>query len=130
MYTYHMSCRVYVQTLSPFNNQNSVVHVHKGTALHTCLNERVRRKEGRSKQGQTNNKTKQHSTPKAVTFPKKNELPLVRFEPTHMYTCTLLNTTHTTLIHTTYSIYVHRGIYTYTEADSCTERAPDGTAWS
>ena len=25
-------------------------------------------KEGRSKQGQTNNKAKQHSTPKAVTF--------------------------------------------------------------
>ena len=34
----------------------------------------MRRKEERSKQGQTNNKTKQHSTPKAVTFPKKNEL--------------------------------------------------------
>ena len=31
----------------------------------------------RSKQGQTNNKAKQHSTPKAVTFPKKNELPRV-----------------------------------------------------
>ena len=39
-----------------------------------------RRKEGKSKQGQTNNKAKQHSTPKAVTFPKKNELPRV-------YTC-------------------------------------------
>ena len=51
----------------------------------------------RSKQGQTNNKAKQHSTPKAVTklcclgwdsnpkavtFPKKNELPRVGFEPT------------------------------------------------
>ena len=32
--------------------------------------ERCRRKEERSKQGQTNNKAKQHSTPKAVTFPK------------------------------------------------------------
>ena len=31
----------------------------------------MRRKEERSKQGQTNNKAKQHSTPKAVTFPKK-----------------------------------------------------------
>ena len=31
--------------------------------------------EERSKQGQTNNKAKQHSTPKAVTFPKKNEMP-------------------------------------------------------
>ena len=29
-------------------------------------------KEGRKKQGQTNNEAKQHSTPKAVTFPKKN----------------------------------------------------------
>ena len=31
-------------------------------------------KEGRKEQGQTKNKAKQHSTPKAVTFPKKNEL--------------------------------------------------------
>ena len=37
----------------------------------------MRRKEEISKQGQTNNKAKQHSTPKSVTFPKKNELPLV-----------------------------------------------------
>ena len=28
-------------------------------------------KEGRSKQGQTNNKAKQHSTPKAVTFARE-----------------------------------------------------------
>ena len=31
-------------------------------------------KEGK---GHTNNKAKQHSTPKTVTFPKKNELPWV-----------------------------------------------------
>ena len=43
-------------------------------------------KEGRSKQGQTNNKAKQHSTPKAVTFPKKNELSRVGLEPTTLYT--------------------------------------------
>ena len=43
------------------------------------------RKEERSKQGQTN-KAKQHSTPKAVTFPKKNELPQVGLEPTTLYT--------------------------------------------
>ena len=30
-----------------------------------------RRKEERSKQDQTNNKAKQHSTPKAVTFPNE-----------------------------------------------------------
>ena len=46
----------------------------------------MRRKEERSKLGQTNNKAKQHSTPKAVTFPKKNELPRVGLEPTTLYT--------------------------------------------
>ena len=46
------------------------------------------RKEGASKVKQTNNKAKQHSTPKAVTFPKKNELPRVGLEPkpTILYT--------------------------------------------
>ena len=44
-------------------------------------------KEGkRSKQGQTNNKAKQHSTPKAVIFPKKNELSRVGLEPTTLTT--------------------------------------------
>ena len=42
-------------------------------------------REERSKQGQTNNKASQHSTPKAVTFPKKNELPRVGLEPTTLY---------------------------------------------
>ena len=37
---------------------------------YTCIHESHRRKEERSKQGQTNNKAKQQSTPKAVTFPK------------------------------------------------------------
>ena len=46
----------------------------------------MRRKEERSKQGTI--KAKQHSTPKAVTFPKKNELPRVGLEPTTlMYIC-------------------------------------------
>ena len=57
--------------------------------------ERCRRKEERSKQGQTNkqtqtNKAKQHSTPKAVTFPKKNELPQVGLKPTTLYTLDIL----------------------------------------
>ena len=38
-----------------------------------------------SKVKQTN-KAKQHSTPKAVTFPRKNELPQVGLEPTILYT--------------------------------------------
>ena len=42
-------------------------------------------KEGSSKQGQTNNKVKQHSPPKAVTFTNNNELPRVGFEPTTLY---------------------------------------------
>ena len=46
----------------------------------------MRRKEERSKQGQTNNKAKQHSTPMAVTLQKKNELPRVGHEPTTLYT--------------------------------------------
>ena len=49
------------------------------------VNERCRRKEERSKQGNTNNKAKQLKTPKAVTFPKKNELPQVGLEPTTLY---------------------------------------------
>ena len=45
----------------------------------------MRRKEERSKQGHTNSKAKQHSTPKAVTFPKKIELPRVGLQPMTLY---------------------------------------------
>ena len=48
----------------------------------------MRRKEERRKQGQTNNKAKQHSTPKVVTFLLKNELPRVGLDPTTLYTLT------------------------------------------
>ena len=41
-------------------------------------------KEGRKKQARSNKQ--QHSTPKAVTFLKKNELPQVGLEPTTLYT--------------------------------------------
>ena len=53
-----------------------------GVIIHVLMRDE---KEERSKQGQTNNKAKQHCTPKAVTFPKKNELrkmPRVGLEPT------------------------------------------------
>ena len=43
----------------------------------------MRGKEEASKQ--TNNKAKQHHTPKAVTFPKKNVLPRVGLKPTTFY---------------------------------------------
>ena len=49
------------------------MYVHTCTVhVHVLMRDEM---EGRSKQGQTNNKAKQHSTPKAVTFPNKNELP-------------------------------------------------------
>ena len=51
--------------------------------MYVHVNERW---EGRREQGQTNNKAKQNSTPKAVTFTKKNELPWVGQEPTTLYT--------------------------------------------
>ena len=52
----------------------------------------MRDEEGRNKEASkvihvlTTIKAKQHSTPKAVTFPKKNELPWVGLEPTTLYT--------------------------------------------
>ena len=54
--------------------------------MYMLIRDAEERKEERSKQGQINNKAKQHSTPKAVTFPKKNELPQVGLEPTTLYT--------------------------------------------
>ena len=47
---------------------------------------RDEKKEEKNKQGHTNSKAKQHSTPKAVTFLNKNELPQVGLEPTTLYT--------------------------------------------
>ena len=49
------------------------------TYIYKHVIERCRRKEERSKQGHINNKAKQHNTPEAITFPKKNELPQVGF---------------------------------------------------
>ena len=47
----------------------------------------MRRKKERSKQ-RSNKQTRQSNTahPKAVTFPRKNELPQVGLEPTTLYT--------------------------------------------
>ena len=76
----------------------------RDTHVHDLMRDE-RRKEERSKQDQTNNKAKQHSTPKAVTFPKKNELPQVGLEPTTLmcYCITLPDTHVYTYIHT----YIH-----------------------
>ena len=53
------------------------IHVH----VHVLMRDEKEEK----KEGQTN-KAKEHSTPKAVTFPKKKELPRVGLEPTTLYT--------------------------------------------
>ena len=63
-------------------------------------------KEGRKKQA--NDKAKQHSTPKAVTFPKKSELTQMGLEPTTLHsrqsalpcTCAYIHTHTHTLTHT------------------------------
>ena len=75
-YTYiiYIDCCMYTCTCSGICMYMYIVHA-------------CRRKEERSKQGQTNNKPKQYSTPKAVTFPRKTELPRVRL---HVHcTCTV-----------------------------------------
>ena len=69
----------------------------------------MRRKEEISKQGQTNDKARQDSTPKAVTFPEKNELPRVGLEPTtHVYyiSCTQLHV-HTQNVLAYMYMYMH-----------------------
>ena len=58
------------------------IHVH---VYNTFMRDKEGRKKEASKVIQTN-KAKQHSTPKAVTFPKKNELPWVGLKPTTLYT--------------------------------------------
>ena len=64
------------------NKQQGKATQHtQGSHVHVLMRDE-RRKEETSKQGQTTNKAKQYSTPKAVTFPKNNELPRVR----HVYT--------------------------------------------
>ena len=70
-----------------FSNNSLTLTVSIQQLHHVQQLMRDERKKGeRSKQGQTNNKAKQHSTPKAVTFPKKNELSRVGLEPTTLYT--------------------------------------------
>ena len=56
MFHMHTYCHVMI----------SVMYIH-------VLMRDERRKEERSKQDQTNNKAKQHSTPKAVTFSNKKK---------------------------------------------------------
>ena len=63
--------------MSPFENRHCSVEPAEDAHVREM-------KEERSKQGQTN-KAKQHNTPKAVTFPEKNELPRVGLKPTTLH---------------------------------------------
>ena len=56
-------------------------------------------KEERKKQARSNKQTRQsNSTPKAVTFPRKNELPQVGLEPTTLYTLDRALYMHTSFV--------------------------------
>ena len=73
----------HIHPTAPFHHRHLYIHVHV-PHIHVLMRDE---KEERKKQArQTNNKAKQHSTPKAVTCPKKNELPRVGLEPTTLYT--------------------------------------------
>ena len=73
-----------------------------------------RRKKERSKRDQTNNKAKQHNTPKAVTFPEENELPRVGLEPMTLYTTRM----YTYIIYTSTCIF-HRVNFPRDVPSSC-----------
>ena len=73
----------------------------------------MRDEKERSKQGQINNKANQHSTPKAVTFPKKNESPRVGVEPTTLYTL------DRALYHVLYTVYTCK-LFLMTTVYTCT----------
>ena len=81
--------------------------------IYILMRDIERRKEGRSKQGHSNNTAKQHNTPKAVTFPKKTELPRVGFEPTTLRTLdrTLYQLSYrgscTYTVHSTMYVYMY-----------------------
>ena len=57
-----------------------MLHVHVDVLL---MRDAEGRKKKASKLGHTNNKAKQHSTPKVVTVPKKIELPGWDSNPRH-----------------------------------------------
>ena len=69
---------MYIRSI--YIEQHSTVYIY----VHVLMrDEKEERKKERKKQARSNN---QHSTSKAVTFPKKNELSRVGLEPTTLYT--------------------------------------------
>ena len=66
--------------------------------IHVLMRDEKEGRKKRSKQGQTNNKAKQHSATKAVTFPKENELPRMG----HMYNAHAYRHVHVKMTNTMY----------------------------
>ena len=60
--------------------------VHVDIIIYMLMRDEEGRKKEASKVIQTAIKAKQRRTPKAVTFPKENELPRVGLEPMTLYT--------------------------------------------
>ena len=86
--------------LNPNQGSSSVLSVFD---IHVLMRGEKEGRKTRSNQGQTNNKAKQHSIPKAVTFPKKNELPRVDSNPQH----SIYTHVHCTCTYITLSIYMY-----------------------
>ena len=73
MLTYNVRIRCIVGSVKVYcwkceDYRSSSVQYRGDTYVHVLMRDD---KEERNKQGQTNNKAKQHSTPKSVTFPRK-----------------------------------------------------------
>ena len=80
----YASCRDMVQVLKPQTVLETFTYTHS-TCIYMYMFLMRDEKEEASKVKQTN-KAKQHSTSKAVTSPRKNELPQVGLKPTILYT--------------------------------------------
>ena len=83
----------YIESTTVLSDITTTIHVYT-LYVHRCAYVYILmrdEKEGkRSKQGHTNNNEKQHSTPKAVTFPQKNEHTCTCIQYVHVH-CTPAN---------------------------------------
>ena len=86
----------------------------KNMYIHVLMRDEKEERKKQARSCKQTNKAKQHSTPKAVTFPKKNELPRVELEPTtlRMYVCIIIIHAcwimgHYVLVYIYIYIYIH-----------------------
>ena len=79
----HHTLQLLLQTIAAHSDAHIIMKVK--FQFHAHVHVLMRDKKEASKVKHTANKAKQHSTRKAVTFPKKNELPWVGLEPTTLH---------------------------------------------